>query len=124
MVILVVMSSTSVLAVDENILQSSQGAVGSLRGGFGVKAPISNYQLAWGNRPLTWTISIEGDFVLFGHSSGTVAAMGQGTARSSLIPPAFGFGAVTVTLTVLSQGSTVEKITRSGHMIGPFIILI
>jgi len=99
------------------------GMVGALRGGFGVKAPIDNYQLAWGNRPVTWTIHIEGDFVLFGHSSGTVAAMGKGTARSSLLPPAIGFGAVTVTLTVSSEGSILEEVTRTGAMIGPFIFL-
>jgi len=99
------------------------GMIGALRGGFGVKAPIDNYQLAWGNRPVTWTIHIEGDFVLFGYSSGTVAAMGKGTARSSLLPPAIGFGAVTVTLTVSSQGAILEEVTRTGVMIGPMIFL-
>ncbi len=99
------------------------GVVGTLRGGFGVKAPIDNYQLAWGNRPLNWALSIEGDFVLFGQSSGTVAAMGKGVARSPLFPPTIGFGSVTITLTVSSQGSILEQRSHNGYMIGPFILL-
>jgi len=35
------------------------GSVGNLRGGFGVKVRIDNYQLAWGNRPVNWQITIE-----------------------------------------------------------------
>jgi len=99
------------------------GMVGTIRGGFGVKAPIDNYQIAWGNRPVTWVMEIEGDFVLFGYSSGTIAAMGKGTARSSLLPPAIGFGPVTVTLTITAEGSVLEHTSRNGHMIGPFILL-
>jgi hypothetical protein len=94
-----------------------------LRGGFGVKAPIDNYQIAWGNRPITWEMEIVGDFVLFGYSSGTIAAMGKGTARSSLLPPAIGLGPVTVTLTITAEGSVLEHITRNGYMIGPFVFL-
>lgn len=99
------------------------GLTRGLRGGYGVKAPIDNYQLAWGNRPVTWNLAIEGSLVLFGSSSGTVAAMGKGVARSSLFPPAFGFGLVTVTLTIMAEGSTLETHMRSGFMFGPFVFL-
>lgn len=101
----------------------SGGLTGGLRGGFGVKAPIDNLQLSWGSRDITWQISIEGAFVLFGTSSGFIPAMGMGLAHSSLFPPAIGFGSVLVTLTIRAEGTIIETHERSGFMVGPFVIL-
>lgn len=118
----IILTSITIPALAET-QQTRGGMVGMLRGGFGVKAPIDNYQLAWGNRAIDWTVVVEGDFVLFGYNSGSIAPMGKGTARTPLLPPTMGLGPVTVTLTITSQGSTLEQITRTGYIIGPFIFL-
>ena len=100
------------------------GVIKGMRGGLGVTATIDNYQLAWGNRDVHWVLEIRGGFVLFGVTSGTVSAMGLGLVRSSLFPPAIGFGPVTVTLTVTADGATLASLTRSGFMIGPIVLLL
>ena len=105
------------------------GMILSVRGGFGVKATISNYQLAWGNRPVRWEMTIAGERVYFGTSSGYIDSMSAGVARSSIFPPTIGFGFVTVTIKVLVRSGTPEEgtismVQRGGIMIGPFILVI
>ena len=132
LLILVVVPSIAVASSSNCELQSRpplESIIQDVRGGFGVKATISNYQLAWGNRPVHWMLTVEGEHVFFGTSSGSVDSMSAGQARTRLFPPTFGWGPVTVTIKVtVRTGQPDEGIIsmtqRSGFMIGPIILLI
>lgn len=109
--------------------QTLESIIQDVRGGLGVKATISNYQLAWGNRPVHWQLTIEGERVIFGSASGYVDSMSASVARSPLIPPAFGWGPVDVTIKVTVRTGqpdegVISMVQRSGVMFGPFILLI
>ena len=109
--------------------QPLESIIQDVRGGFGVKAIVSNYQLAWGNRPVVWFVIIEGEHVWFGSSSGYVDSMSAGVARSSLVPPTLGYGPVSVSIKVTvrtgqSDEGVISQVQRSGFMLGPLIILL
>ena len=104
----------------------TSGYINSVRGGFGVVAVIDTHSLAseFSKNTVQWTIEISGGFVLFGSSSGSAIPKTLTHARSSLFPPAVGFGPVTITVTVFNQGSVVSHVQRSGFMIGPFVLAV
>jgi len=109
--------------------QTRESIIQDVRGGFGVKATISNYQLAWGNRPVRWELTVTGEHVWFGFAAGYVESMSAGVARSPIIPPTFGYGPVSVTIKVLVRAGqpdegVISMVQRSGMMLGPFILLI
>lgn len=103
----------------------TSGAIVQVRGGYGVVVRIDNGRGSnpHDDNPLQWEIRIEGDFVLFGRASGTIASSSVANARTRLFPPAIGFGPVTITIEASKQGSVISQVTRSGFMIGPFVFL-
>ena len=114
---------------DDQPIQTLESMIQDVRGGFGVKATISNYQLAWGNRPVHWIMTVEGEHVMFGTSSGYIDSMSAGKARSSLIPPTIGWGSVTVTIKVTVRTGQpdegiISQTQRSGFILGPVILLL
>jgi len=130
---LVVVPSTALAILHDKStdrpVQPLESIIQDVRGGFGVKATISNYQLAWGNRPVHWQVLIEGEHVFFGISSGYVDSMSAGQARSRVFPPAFGWGPVSVSIKVTVRTGqpdegVISQVHRSGFMLGPFIILL
>ena len=81
-----------------------------IKGGLGVKATIHAPDYA-----VEWSINVEGKFIFHGGSdSGTIDANGVQTVK---LPFSLGFGRVDITITA---DNVVE--TRSGFMIGPFIL--
>ena len=74
-------------------------------------------------------LTVEGEHVLFGTSSGYVDSMSAGQARTPLIPPTIGHGPVTVTIKVTVRTGQPDEgvlsmVQRSGFIIGPIILLI
>ncbi len=104
---------------------STTGAIVQIRGGLGVVAHINNERGSdpFDDDPMHWEIHITGNFVLFGHASGTTAPGAVGVARTGMFPPAIGFGSVTITIEASKNGASLTSIQREGFMLGPFVFV-
>ena len=90
--------------------------IDDLQGGFGVKATLSNIGTASAEN-VVWSIDIEGNLLFVGsHTEGNVslAVGGSETVSSGFL---FGFGRVSIMVTV---GDATKL--ASGFLLGPFMI--
>jgi hypothetical protein len=102
--------------------QSCKGFVMVLRGGIGAMAVIDTYYAGdcFDDVPVQYLITIEGDGVLFpGTRTGTVPGMGRTFVHTGI---AVGFGSVIIKCRVTNQGKLLEERTKSGFMMGFFVL--
>lgn len=96
----------------------------SIRGPIGIIATIENVGTDTA-RSIQWSLDIDGDIVIWplgGTKSGNLGSITpdeQKTVRIFVL----GFGSATITIEVGCSGSS-DRLTKSGFMLGPFVIMI
>jgi hypothetical protein len=91
-------------------------SIDEVKGGFGVKATVSNI----GNAPsedTPWSIDITGGFILIGAHAEGIITISQGSSTTIQSGFLFGLGSVTITVQVSDKVKTVE-----GFLLGPFML--
>lgn len=123
------LSSIPILGVQNpraSNIESNVGMIGRVRGGIGVVTIIDNFQAGdpGSNKSVDWHIYINGDFVLFGEAHGTALPRAQIVARTSLLPPPFGFGEIHISIIVTEHDSStiLTREDRTGFIIGFLIV--
>ena len=90
----------------------------NVHGGYGVTATLEN---AKGH---DWQINLRGEFVVFGMTTmGTISSKSE-IIHTSMIPPAFGMGPITVVIRINRVILPDVVAFIPAFMLGPFVILI
>ena len=114
-IIIAMVSTCFVTSVSANVAAPT---ITGIHGGYGVTATVT---YAKGR---DWSITISGQHVLFGmKTSGTISSETE-TIRTTMFPPAFGFGKIFIKVTVdriILPDITEEK---TAYMIGPFVLFV
>ena len=104
--------------------EGPKGAIMVLKGGFGASALIDTYYTGecYEYIPLEYYLTIEGAGVI---NPGTVSGVAPGRQRTWVRTfLAFGFGSVTIVCKTYQQGRIVEEKSKTGFMIGFFVLAI
>jgi hypothetical protein len=96
--------------------------IGTITGGFGVKASVKNTGVAAATNVI-WTIALDGKLVFVGKSStGTIATLavaGNQAIKSKFI---LGFGKTNIVVSATCDEGVSADATASGIVLGPFVI--
>jgi PKD repeat protein len=102
------LTETAIISIEEE--PDTEIEIGEIQGGLGLKTTIKA-----GDRPVDWTIQIDGIVIIGQSASGTIPANAIETVR---IPFSLGIGNVEITVTA----NDISK-HASAFMIGPFVLI-
>jgi hypothetical protein len=96
--------------------------IGTVTGGFGVKASVKNIGEAAATN-VVWTIDLDGKLVFLGKSStdtiATIAPAGEEAIKSAFI---LGFGKTNIVVSASCDEGVTAELTKTAFVLGPFVI--
>ena len=96
--------------------------IGTITGGFGVKAVIKNTGTGAATN-VDWTIALDGKLVFLGKSStgtiASIAAAGESSIKSKFI---LGFGKTNIVVSATCDEGATAELTKTAFVLGPLVI--